>query len=139
MKNLLRSTLYLAVFALAGVLFQISCSNAENATSTPSTTQTGKLIYYKQTSGQPIELWISNNDGTNQTQIPAVLPANVEFSVVNSNRSSVKISPDGLKVYFVGFNTATNVTSIYCCETSGSNLQEIVNGGNGFIELGGLN
>ena len=140
MKNLLKSTLYLTVFALAGILFQISCSNSERTNSTQNTSQTGKLIYMKQMSGTPIQLWVSDNDGTNQTQIPVILPANVEYSSINSNRSSVKLSPDGLKVYFIGFNSSTNISSIYSCDISGNNLQEIVNGGSGYIlELGGIN
>jgi Tol biopolymer transport system component len=136
MKNILRSTLYLTVFALAGILFQISCSNSESANS--NTNQTGKLVYMKQANGGFLELWICNNDGTGQTQIPVAFPANVDFSGINSNRSSVKISPDGQKIFFVALNSSTNLCSIYSCDLTGNNLVEIVNG-NFMLELGGVN
>lgn len=137
MKSIFKTMVYVAAFALAGVMFQISCSNTDSES--PMLT-TGKLVYLKQSTGTPIELWSCNYDGTEQAQINVTLPANVEFSAVNSNRSSVKISPDGQKVFFIGFNTATNVSTIYSCDLTGTNLNEVVNSNNITIfELGGLN
>ena len=137
MKKIFKTSLYLFVFAIAGIMFQVACSNSDSVNSIQNT---GKLVYLKQTSGTPIELWSTNYDGSSQTQIPIVLPANVEFSSINSNRSSVKISPDGQKIFFIAFNNSTNISSIYTCDFSGNNLQEIVSSGSSTVlELGGLN
>jgi hypothetical protein len=124
MKNLLRSTLYLSVFALAGILFQISCSNSENnATQTP-TNQLNKIIYSKQV-GTQIQLWTCNYDGTSQTQIPISLPTNVTVNT-NNLQATPRLSPDGQKVFFVAFNTVTSLWSVYSCDLTGTNLLEIV-------------
>jgi Tol biopolymer transport system component len=137
MKNFLKTSLYLVAFAFAGIIFQISCSNSENINSVQNI---GKLVYLKQLSGAPIEIWSANSDGSSQTQIPISLPANVEFSSINNNRASVKISPDGQKIFFIGFNNTTNISSIYSCDFDGNNLQEIISGGNSTVlELGGIN
>ena len=137
MKKNFKTSLYLFVFAIAGIIFQVACSNSYSVNSIQNT---GKLVYLKQTSGTPIELWSTNYDGSSQTQIPIVLPANVEFSSINSNRSSVKISPGGQKIFFIAFNNSTNISSIYTCDFSGNNLQEIVSSGSSTVlELGGLN
>ena len=137
MKNFFKTGLYLTIFAIAGIMFQVACSNSDSQNSIQST---GKLVYLKQSTGTAIELWNCNYDGSGQVQIPIVLPANVEFSSVNSNRSSVKISPDGQTVFFIGFNNSTNESIIYSCDLSGSNLQPLVNSGsNTIFELGGVN
>jgi len=124
MKNLLRSTLYLSVFALAGILFQISCSNSENSNPQKTTTQLNKIIYSKQV-GSDIQIWTCNYDGTNQTQIPITLPANL---IVNNNNSQAtpRLSPDGQTVFFVVLNTTTSLWSVYSCDITGNNLQQVV-------------
>ena len=141
MKNLLKSTLYLIVFALAGILFQISCSNSDNKSVSNTVTATqNKLIYTKYSSGNPTQVWMSNYDGTGQTQIPITLPTNVELSKTNSNGSSIKISPDGLKIFFIAYNSLAGLYSIYSCDVNGSNLQQIVAPTTlEIFELGGLN
>ena len=141
MKNKLKTATYILVFALAGVFFQISCSNDDasfqNAVVTPTS---GKLIYTKQSSGNQPAIWTSNYDGTNQTQVTLSLPANVELSTINNNAASVKISPDGQKIFFVAYNTSTNLSSVYSCDLDGNNLvQVIAPTSSEIIELGGLN
>lgn len=133
MKNLLRSTLYLAVFALAGILFQISCSSDSiSANSTPL----GKIVYTKR-SGGPVQIWTCNYDGTAQAQIPITLPSNVYFNfwttnnsaISNSDETSVKLSPDGQNVFFATVTnpgTGSQYFSIYTCDLSGNNLTEIL-------------
>ena len=64
MKRLLKSTLYLFVFAAAGILFQISCSADSSST---NSTSLGKIVYTKKVNTD-IEIWTCNYDGTNQTQ-----------------------------------------------------------------------
>lgn len=97
MKNFFKTTLYLFAFALAGILFQISCSNSENSTPQNTTNQLNKIIYSKQV-GSEIQIWTCNYDGTNQTQIPIALPANL---IVNNNNSQAtpRLSPDGQTVF----------------------------------------
>ncbi|WP_396159513.1 TolB family protein [Flavobacterium sp.] len=125
MKNLLKSTLYLFVFALAGILFQISCSNSDDQNENSNNSQMNKIVYVKRV-GLNKELWVSNYDGTNQTQIIVNFPANVNFSYV-SNGTNPRISPDGQKLFFVGVNSSgTSYAAIYSCNIDGSNLQEIV-------------
>ena len=125
MKNLLRSTLYLAVFAFAGILFQISCSNT--AEQSLSVNQTGKIVFTKwETSGQSI--WTCNYDGSNPTQIPISLPANISFSNVNGN-ADAKLSPDGQKIFFNTIDSsggAAGYTGIYSCDIDGTNLIPVV-------------
>ena len=137
MKNLLKKALYLSVFAIAGVLFQISCSNDE---ASKSSLAANKLIYTRQSSGNQPQIWISDYDGLNQVQIPITFPSNVEISTLNNNGSSLKISPDGQKIFFVGFNTGTNLSSVYSCDVNGNNLQQIIAPSTfEVIELGGVN
>jgi Tol biopolymer transport system component len=127
MKNLLRSTLYLSVFAIAGILFQISCSNSDSVKSNNlNSTPIGKIVYVK-TVGLNKQLWTANYDGTNQNQISVNFPSNVTFSYV-SNGTHPRVSPDGQKIFFVGVNSSgsTSHASIYSCDINGTNLQEIV-------------
>lgn len=134
MKNLLKTTLYLTVFALAGVLFQISCSNSDNQILSTNSTPIGKIVYTKNVSDY-YQIWTCNYDGTNQAQIPINLPANVQFNYWTgfnassaTDHTNVKLSPDGQKVFFA---TVTNPNqnkyfSMYSCDIFGNNLTEIV-------------
>ena len=145
MKNLLKSTLYLAVFAIAGILFQISCSaDSTSTTSTP----VGKIIYTKKF-GTQVEIWTCDYDGTNQVQVPIALPPNVSLnfffsaeSSFNRDESHVKLSPDGQTIFFETVYDpwgAGRSFSIYSCDISGSNVTEVVSGGSNDapINLGG--
>ena len=136
MKNLLKSTLYLFVFALAGILFQISCSSDSIA---PSSTSIGKIVYTKRVPGTvDTQIWVCDFDGTNQTQIPISLPPNVFLNYIynennnfGGNETNVKLSPDGQKVFFetVTDPNGSRFFSIYSCDISGSNVTEIVTEG----------
>lgn len=141
MKNVLKSGLYLFVFAMAGVLFQISCSNSDDATTTlVNPTASGKIVYARQTTGSSYEIWTCDYDGSNQALVNTTLPANVEYSTTNANRTSVKISPDGQKIFFIGFNTVDNRWTMYSCDFDGSNVQPVVAlPASTFMEIGGVN
>lgn len=142
MKNLLRSTLYLTVFALAGILFQISCSSDRIST---SSTPLGKIVYTKRGGGL-LQIWTCNYDGTAQAQIPITLPSNVYFNYwvsdntsVGSDETNVKLSPDGQNVFFATVTNPGAVNkyfSIYTCDLSGNNLTEIVTQSSGQDPLG---
>jgi len=121
MKNFFRTSLYFFAFAIAGVMFQIACSNADDSSSPNA--QVNKIIYTKwDTSGQSI--WTCNYDGSNQTQIPISLPPNTQFNTSNGDANPT-LSPDGMKVFFV-LNNGSGGNSIYSCDIDGSNVQEIV-------------
>jgi Tol biopolymer transport system component len=140
MKNFLKTSLYLFAFAIAGILFQISCSNSdsEKNNNVINSTPIGKIIYAQNISGQnEIQLWTCNFDGTNQTLIPISLPPNREINTQNV-RSTPSLSPDGQKVFFVVTNTTNNFHSIASCNIDGSNYQEIVTpSAYHLIEIGG--
>lgn len=119
MKNLFKSTLYLFVFTLAGIVFQISCSSdSKSVNSIPI----GKIVYEK---GDGI--WTANYDGTNSGQIPIVLPANVSF-LFGSVYSSISVSPDGSTIFFTCSNTANSnlTTELYSCGISGGNASIVI-------------
>ena len=135
MKNLLKSTLYLSVFALAGILFQISCSNSDRQNFSTNSTPLGKLVFAKRAPSD-WQIWTCNYDGTNLNQVPITLPANVVFNFSNL-QTNVKLSPDGQKVFFVCLYNSTGYV-IYSCDVNGSNLQPVTTVNNASnIELGG--
>ena len=136
MKNLLKSAFYLTTFALAGILFQLSCSNSDDQLLSPSSTPIGKIAFAKQQGSTAWEIWTCNYDGTNLTQVPFTLPTYVQFSTININ-GSVKLSPDGQKVFFLAYDYSALNFSIYSCNIDGSNTQEVTPVFADQLELGG--
>ena len=143
MKNLLKSTLYLFVFALAGILFQISCSS-DSISPTTTSTPLGKLLYYKQVAstlpggGTLITPTICtcNYDGTNETPINVILPADQQIKF-STDQANIRLSPDGQKVFFIT-EDASYADSIYACDvTGGTATQVITTSAESNIELGG--
>lgn len=139
MKNLLKSTLYLAVFALAGILFQISCSNADDQNLSPSSTPVGKLVYYKRIASVPItnSIYTCNYDGTGETLVDITLPAGnyISFNLEDLN---LRMSPDGQKVFFIGVDSATQYRTLYSCDVTGANVTPVIAlSEDGNITLGG--
>src|SRR5687767_5654513 len=102
MKTLLMGSIILCFFSLSIVLIQTSCSKSEAQNSTLDD-QLNKIIYTNFDS----EIWISDYDGGNATKVNLALPANVRFEL-SFPRMSLKMSPDGQKIFFAGVNTATN-------------------------------
>lgn len=124
MKNVLNTTLYLFVFAAAGILFQISCSNEDSKNNTVvNAVPLGKIIYVKTLSVTNQQLWIANYDGSNPTQIMVNFPPNVRFNQV-TNGIQPRISPDGQTIFFVGVNSTG--AAIYSCDSNGNNVQAVV-------------
>jgi len=132
MKNFIRTSLYLGVFALAGIIFQVSCSSSDAAQAPTDINQIGKIVYAKEE--VPVTLWTCNYDGSEQTQIPVTLPANVEISISSWSKHP-RVSPDGQTVFFAADNTSTFEKYIYSCNIDGTNPQAIVQGTNSF-EIG---
>ena len=136
MKNLLKSTLYLFVFAIAGILFQISCSSDSiSTTSTP----VGKLIYLKNVfGGAGNQIYTCNYDGTNETLINVTLPSGVMIDINTPEDMQLRMSPDGQKVFFVAIDTATEYKILYSCDISGANPNQVIAlNGTGNVRLGG--
>ncbi|SHF68007.1 hypothetical protein SAMN05444377_11585 [Flavobacterium fontis] len=124
MKNFFKSSMYLFAFFVAGILFQISCSNSdsEKNNNAVNSTPIEKIVYCKW--GPTQSIWICNYDGSNPTQIPINLPSNLRFNNVNGN-ANPKLSPDGQTVFFQVLNPTAQSTSIYSCNINGSNLVEV--------------
>ncbi|RZJ28116.1 MAG: hypothetical protein EOO48_10500 [Flavobacterium sp.] len=122
MKNFLKTGLMLFVFAFAGILFQIACSNSEDSQSPANIQQEGKLIYTKMTS--PVSIWTCNYDGTGETQIPVSLPANFVIST-SSFSAHPRVSPDGQNVFFCAIDNSTFTQGIYGCNIDGSNPHQV--------------
>ena len=123
MRQTLKTSLYLLVFAISGVIFQISCSNADSQAANPSSLL-NKMFYTKGVAAAQT-IWTCNYDGSSQTQIPISLPANVTFNGTNGN-AYPKIAPDGQTIFFVGWDSTVGGAAIYSCDINGQNLLEIV-------------
>lgn len=79
-EKFLEGSLYLVAFAAAGILFQISCSNSNDAPQQQllNPAATGKVIY-TMNFGTSIKIYTRHYDGSNQTEIPVVLPAGIKI------------------------------------------------------------
>jgi Tol biopolymer transport system component len=125
MKNLFKTTFYACVFALAGILFQISCSNSDNVSK--AATVQSKILYSQYDSVNGYTIWYCNLDGSNPTQIPFTLPTGVIYQNANSN-AYVRFSPDGQKILFVVNDSSgsTSTNKIFSCNLDGSDLQLVI-------------
>ena len=126
MKKLLMGTVILSSFAIALCIVQISCSKTNAQTTNSNLTQLSKIVYSRQNIiSSDMQIWIANYDGTNPTQVPISLPANVTISG-DAAVSSVKLSPDGQTLFFLAYDNTTTVSSIYSCSINGSNVQLVI-------------
>ena len=123
MKIILKNTLYLIVFAIAGIIFQISCSNSDSQKTTNTLLQ-NKVIYTIFNSTEH-SIWTCDYDGTNLVQVPISLPSNVTFNTSNGN-ADAKISPNGQKIFFIVTNINTGGNEIYSCDVNGGNVQQVI-------------
>lgn len=120
---MLKSSLILLLFATSAVLFNISCEKEALAqTTAPTVPQPLGLLLFSKGGDKSNELWLGNYDGSNQTKITiASFPTGGDI-----DRSTIKMSPDGKKIFFCMFIAATNVQSIYSCNADGSGLTKII-------------
>ena len=110
-------------FAASIVIIQASCSKAE---ARPTSEQINKLLYVTY-NGQ---IWTADFDGSNKTQVNLALPSDLRVDV-SYPKLSIKMSPDGQKIFFSGINTTTNDVGIYSCDISGSNIVLVLSGSPG--------
>ena len=140
MKKLLFGSIVLFMFSISLTLFQISCSKQTNAqTRTTSATQLNKVVYSQQNAVGIMQIWTANYDGTNQAQVPVVLPANIYIDS-RIPQEAVRLSPDGLTIFFVGGNATTPAaqSSIYACNIDGSNCRLVIPAGSNLMRLEGV-
>ncbi|MBL0883216.1 MAG: hypothetical protein IBJ16_07735 [Chitinophagaceae bacterium] len=126
MKKILQGALVLFTFALAVLLFQISCR--KQVLAEPTGAQMNKILYFLGVppSVGPNELWMANYDGTNPTKINIVLPANITVG----GEQGLSLSPDGKTIFFIGREQIGFVTKhhVYRCKVDGSNAERIIEG-----------
>ena len=128
MKKLLMGAIVLFIFSSSILFLQTSCSKTQAQLNNNSVTQIGKIAFYKKWS-TAAEIWTANYDGTNASQVPLTLPANVTIDG-NCCTASLSVSPDGQKLFFSALNTSSgsSITELYSCNINGSNLTLIVPG-----------
>jgi len=130
---------------LGGVIVGNGLSITSNGTLSTNGTngvqQLGKVVYMRffENAGAslPEGIFTANYDGSAQTKINIILPANTEFS----EDITPKLSPDGLKVFFGVQSTISGQvgTDLYSANINGTNVTNIIdNGVNGkYVILGG--
>ena len=139
MKNLLKGTILLACFSISLGLIQMSCSKSDAQTPTQNLSQLNKVIYLKYAPGGGNgQIWTANYDGTGAIQIPVALTSTMQITY-DQNSFTLRLSPDGQKVFFSGTDTATPSLqpSVYSCNIDGSNVQLVVSSNTGVIKFGG--
>jgi len=120
------SAIILFLFSLSILILQSSCSKSEAGPT--SVTQLNKIVYTVNMGTPNIQIWTANYDGSNPTQVPIVLPANIKIDG-NANYYSVKISPDGQTIFFSTFDASAAPaysTAIYSCSITGANVTQII-------------
>jgi Tol biopolymer transport system component len=140
MKKLIMGSAILSFFAIAIVLFQISCQKTATAQTTTGTiNQLNKVLVTKFTFPIAPEIWTVNYDGTGATKVNIVLPAGIVFS----DNLNPLMSPNGQKIFFeaglpyqAGAVTAIK-NDLYSCNADGSSVTKIMDKGTGTVTLNG--
>jgi hypothetical protein len=158
MKKLLLGSLVLLLFSASIIIFNISCNKESDAQTTnyvlpPATSsslggiivgnglsinsngvlsvtsgsgtgsgslnQLNKIIFTKKR-----EIWSANYDGTNQSKINILMPSG--YTIVGDG--SVKLSPDGKKLFFSASKSIDLTWHIFSCNIDGSDVKLIIDG-----------
>ena len=130
MKKILMGSVVLSALSLSIMAFQVSCTKSADAqtSSTTGLTLQNKVIYTKNEKVNGVwhqAAWIMNSDGTGQSRINFQLPSNVQES-----GSEVKLSPDGKKLFFLGYTKYSSTYSkseIYSSNIDGSGVVALTN------------
>jgi len=125
MKNLFYGAAALLAFAVAFLLVEASCKKSNAQPTGNTNAQLNKIIFAKHnpTTANPATIWLANYDGSGATQVPVSLPPGA-FISTELYTFSLRLSPDGQKVFFGGVNPSSQYC-IYSCNVDGSNLAEI--------------
>lgn len=141
MKKIFMSAIVLSSFALALMLFQMSCQKEATADSNGiSATQLNKVIYTKYRSNQA-EIWVCNYDGTGAAKVNVILPNGVVFADI----MTPVMSPNGQKIFFSagppdtqdGSNNRSSNGDLYSCNADGTGCALVDSSSGGHIILGG--
>lgn len=132
MKKLVQGSIALLLFSISIMIFEMACKKdsyglptaadaaAANAAISTQLTQAGQLLYQTANGGIGIE----NYDGTNQTPLNLILPAN-SSTYWNEPPS---ISPDHKTIFFAVINQSTfALIGGYACNIDGTNVRKIDN------------
>ncbi len=127
MRKLLLSSIVLFLFSASILIFQVSCKKEVNA-DIPSVAQCDdskqlcKILY----EGED-KFWLMNYDGTDKQKLNIPLPSG-ETAI-----ESVKLSPDGQRIFFVTVQELKGATSypyeyfhLYSCKLDGSDVKKIL-------------
>ena len=137
MKKILMGSIVLTALSMSIIAFQLSCSKTANAqTGTTSLTQLNLVLYSKVASGSPGEtFWTCNLDGSNQKQIPIVVPTGLSIS------GQARLTPDGKTIVLemIDFASGYDHVYLYSCSIDGTNLKKIVDAPKGTANyIGGI-
>ena len=127
MKTLLRSSILLLFFSFSLLVFNLSCKKESTAQNTSTSTQNLGILVFSKLGDKTNEFWTSKYDGTSQTKITISLssfPSTTE--ILNT---SVKISPDGTKFFFIlntNPNNPNNYDALYSCNANGTGVTKLV-------------
>jgi Tol biopolymer transport system component len=124
-KKLFLGSIALLSFAIAILVFEVSCSKV--AVAQTNSMQLNKIVYLSK-HGNGSEIWIANYDGTNKTKVTYSLPSGLILDFVYG----VRMSPDGKKLFFSASTDGYGQTAdgIYSCNVDGSNVTKIITSSN---------
>lgn len=117
MKKLIYSTIVLASFTLAIIVFQISCQ--KEAVGKSNTVQ-NKFLYFLGNGGSsPNEYWVCNIDGSNRQQISITMPSG--YSIGGDG----KLTVDGTTLIFTGFQSSTLLGAVFSVSINGGTAKKL--------------
>ena len=125
MKKLLFGSVILLLFSLSILIIQSSCSKTEAQNS--NITQLNKILIVSGNAGVTQKLWSANYDGSNLNEIVFAMPAGVRAGY---NAEFIKLSPDGQKIFFQGYEIVSGRSGIYSANLNGSGVVEVIAGDN---------
>lgn len=84
--------------------------------------QTVGLLFFRKNADKDNEFWKSNYDGTNSVKITLTsFPSNSEIDT-----QSIRISPDGKKIFMLIYSAVSQIQSIYVSNSDGSGLTKLI-------------
>jgi hypothetical protein len=124
MNKVIKASLVLLLFSSSIMVFSLSCKKESIAQSNTgnSITQNVGILIFKKEGDKANEFWTSKYDGSNQVKVSiATFPIDGDV-----DGASLKLSPDGKKVFFLMYVPSIRLQSIYTCNIDGSGLTKVV-------------
>ena len=130
MKNILLGSLAFFLFSISVSILQTSCDKDADAepNNINEVNQLNKIVFQRRIKLQnppynDEQIWMANYDGTGETKINIDLPAGYAKGSIHDN---VSISPDGKKMFFIGYNSSSHESFIFSCNIDGSNVVKLI-------------